>query len=72
VPREPLQAPEEKQEVALVLIQVSVAEPPAATVLGLTCSVTSGAAFATVTVAACDAAPPGPLQVNSNSVPLVS
>jgi hypothetical protein len=56
----------------LALFQVSVAEPPAATVLGLTCSVTSGAAAVTVTVAACDAVPPGPSQVSSNSVRLVS
>jgi hypothetical protein len=68
VPREPLQAPEDKQVVALTLFQVSVAEPPAATVLGLTCSVTAGAAAVTVTIADCDAVPPGPLQVNSNSV----
>jgi hypothetical protein len=68
VPREPLQAPAAKQEVALTLFQVSVAEPPAATVLGLTCSVTAGAAAVTVTMADCEAVPPGPLQVNSNSV----
>jgi hypothetical protein len=37
-------------------------------VLGLARSVTSGPAEVTVTVADCDAEPPGPVQVTSNSV----
>jgi hypothetical protein len=37
-------------------------------VLGVARSVTSGAAALTVTVADCDAEPPGPVHVNTNSV----
>ena len=40
--------------------------------LGLARSVTSGAAEVTVTVADCEAEPPGPVQVISNSVLLES
>jgi hypothetical protein len=68
----PDQAPEASHAVALRLVQVSVAEPPELTVLGLACSVISGAAAVTVTVTPCDAAPPGPVQFSSNSVVFVS
>lgn len=65
---EPLQPPEAMQEVAFVLAQVSVAELPDLTLLGLALSVTVGAERETVTVADCEAVPPAPMQVNSNSV----
>ena len=70
-PLVPLQPPDAAQDVALVLDQVSVAEPPEFTLLGVALSVTVGAAPATVTVTDCVADPPDPLQVNSYSVVLV-
>ena len=70
-PLVPLQPPDAAQDVALVLDQVSVAEPPEFTLLGVALSVTVGAAGATVTVTDCVADPPDPLQVNSYSVVLV-
>lgn len=70
-PLVPLQPPDAAQDVALVLDQVSVAEPPEFTLLGVALSVTVGAAGATVTVTDCVADPPDPLQVNSYSAVLV-
>jgi hypothetical protein len=67
----PLQPPDAAQDVALVPDQLSVAEPPEFTLLGVALSVTVGAAGATVTVTDCVADPPGPLQVNAKSVVLV-
>jgi len=61
----PDQAPEAEQAVTLRLLQVRVEEPPDLTVLGLACSVTSGAEAVTVTVVDCDAEPPGPVQVST-------
>jgi hypothetical protein len=65
--REPLQAPEDRQEVTLVLVHERVDLPPDATVVGLAVNFTVGAALATVTVADCLADPPLPVQVNSYS-----
>ena len=70
-PLVPLQPPDAAQDVALVLDQVSVAEPPEFTLLGVALSLTVGAAGSTVTVTDCVADPPDPLQVNSYSVVLV-
>jgi hypothetical protein len=66
----PDQSPEAAHEVAFSLVQVSDDAPPRCTVLGLACSVTWGAAAVTVTVVDCDAEPPAPVQVISNSVAL--
>jgi hypothetical protein len=49
--RLPDHAPEAEHVLAFGLLQVSVAEPPEATVLGWACRVTAGAAAVTVTVA---------------------
>ena len=68
----PDQAPEAVHEVAFWLVQMSEDDPPADTVLGLACRVTTGAADTTLTVADCEAEPPGPVQVISNSVLLES
>ena len=70
-PLEPLQPPDAVQAVALALDQVSAEEAPAFTVLGVAVSVTTGALLDTVTVADCEADPPGPVQVSSYSVLLV-
>jgi hypothetical protein len=59
----PLQDPLAVQLVALVVLQVSVEEPPLATLVGLAVSVTVGAALVTVTVALLVAVPPTPVQV---------
>ena len=59
--------PDAVQEVALADDQVSVAEPPLATVVGLAVRDTEGAAGAvTATFTDWVASPPGPLQVNAN------
>ena len=71
-PLEPLQLPDAAQTVALLLDQVSVEAAPAFTVLGEAVNVTIGALVETVTVADCVADPPGPVQVSSYSVVLVS
>ena len=71
-PLAPDQAPEAVQAVAFVADQLSMAELPALTLLGLACSVTWGACEVTVTVADCEAVPPWPVQVSSNSVLLVN
>jgi hypothetical protein len=68
----PLQPPDAVQAVALLLDQVSVDEAPDFTLLGVAVSVTTGALLETVTVADCVAEPPGPVQVSSYSVVLVS
>jgi hypothetical protein len=67
----PDQAPEAEHEVAFAADQVTVEALPELTVLGLACSVTSGAEAVTVTVTDWVAEPPGPVQVNSYSVVLV-
>jgi hypothetical protein len=70
VPAEPLvaslpfQPPEALQEVALLEDQVKVDLPPLLTVVGFALNVTVGAAFATATVAVCEAVPPLPIQVS--------
>ena len=69
--REPLQAPEDWQEVTLVLVHERVDLPPDGTVVGLAVNFTVGAARATVTVADCFADPPLPVQVISYSDVLV-
>ena len=71
-PLEPLHPPDAVQAVALLLDQVSVEVAPAFTVLGAALNVTIGALLETVTVADCVADPPGPVQVSSYSVLLVS
>ena len=58
--------------VTLLADQVSVAALPALMVLGAALKVTTGANPATVTVADCEAEPPGPVQVSAYSVVLVS
>jgi hypothetical protein len=63
-PRVPDHAPDAEQLLAFVLLQVSVAAPPGATVLGSAVSVTWGAPTLTVTVADWVAEPPGPVQVS--------
>lgn len=60
----PLQAPDAVHDVAPVLDQVSVLDPPYATLAGLALIVVVGAAAVTVIVAFCDALPPVPVQVN--------
>ena len=60
----PLHPPDATQEVALVEDHVNVDLPPLATVVGLAVRVTVGAGVVTVTVVACAALPPLPVQVN--------
>jgi hypothetical protein len=55
VPREPDQAPDAAQEVALEVDQVNVERPPLATVLGLAARLMVGTGWVTDTVADCDA-----------------
>ena len=66
----PVQPPEAVQLVALVELHVSVEEPPLATLVGFAVSVTDGGGGGaeTVTVAVCDALPPGPVQSSVNEV----
>jgi hypothetical protein len=61
----PDQPPEAEQDVAWVLVQVTVELLPLAIVLGLTARliVGAGAGVVTETVAACVALPPAPVQV---------
>jgi hypothetical protein len=61
--RLPLQPPLAVQDVALVADHVSVELLPEAIDEGLACKLTVGAAADAVTVAVCDALPPGPVQV---------
>jgi hypothetical protein len=63
VPKVPDQAPVAVQEVALVADQVSVELLPLTMLAGLAARVTVGAGESTVTVAACVAVPPVPVQV---------
>jgi hypothetical protein len=60
----PPQAPEAVQAVALVEDQFNAVLPPLATLLEPTLRDTLGGADDTVTVADCDAEPPGPVQVS--------
>jgi len=61
------------QLVAFVDDQLSVVEPPVATVVGVAVNVTDGAAgCVTVTFTDCVADPPGPLQVSANAEVAVS
>lgn len=66
----PVQPPEAVQLVALVELQVSVEDPPLATLAGFAVSVTDGGGGGaeTVTVADCEALPPGPVQSSVNVV----
>ena len=64
----PDQAPEAAHEVAFTLVHVSDETPPGWTVLGVACTVTCGAEEVTVIVVDCEAEPPSPVQVISNSV----
>jgi hypothetical protein len=64
VPSLPFQPPEALHEVALLDDQVKVALPPLLTVEGFALNVTVGVAFATATVADCEAVPPLPWQVS--------
>jgi hypothetical protein len=59
----PLHAPAALQLVAFVVIHVSVAALPVATVLGLALNAMEGGGGVTETVADCAALPPGPEQV---------
>lgn len=68
----PDHAPLAEHAVTLLADQVSVAALPALMVLGVALKVTTGASPATVTVADCEAVPPGPVQVSAYSVVLVS
>ena len=56
----------------LSLVHLSVDAPPDGTVLGTALKMTMGANPAMVIVEVCVAEPPGPVQVSSNSVVLVS
>lgn len=56
----------------MVVLQVSVALPPLATLAGAALNVTVGAGALTVTVTDCDALPPAPVQVSTNLVVAVS
>lgn len=60
----PLQPPDAVQAVALALDQVSVAAEPEPTVLGLALKLTVGSGELTVMMTDCEAAPPGPSQIN--------
>jgi hypothetical protein len=64
-PSLPDQPPDAAQAVALVEVQVRVAEFPLVTVLGLALKVTVGAGAVTVTVADWLAVPPVPVQVRT-------
>jgi len=64
----PDQPPDAAHAVALVEDQVKVELPPLATLVGPALSDTRGVGADTVTVADCDAEPPGPVQVSVNFV----
>ncbi len=61
---EPLQGPAALQLVALLAVQLRVAEPPLVTVLGFAPKLIVGVGAVTDTVAVCIAVPPGPVQLN--------
>lgn len=69
---DPAQSPEAVHEVALSVDQVSVELAPEATVVGLAESFIAGAAADVVTVADWVAEPPGPVQVISYSLVLLT
>ena len=60
----PDQPPDAVQPVALLEDQLSTADPPLLTVVGLALRLTEGAGAETLTVTDCAALPPGPLQVS--------
>lgn len=60
----PLQPPDAVQTLAPTDVQLKVAVPWLATVLGVADKVTAGAPAVAVTVTDCDAVPPGPVQVS--------
>jgi hypothetical protein len=60
----PDQPPDAVQLLALLEDQLSIADPPLLTVVGLALRLTEGAGVETLTVTACVALPPGPLQVS--------
>ena len=60
----PDQAPDAVQPVALLEDQLSTADPPLLTVVGLALRLNEGAGAETLTVTDCAALPPGPLQVS--------
>lgn len=68
----PAHAPDAVQDVALVEDQLNVELAPLAMLVGLALSDTLGALAATVTVADCEALPPGPVHVSTNLVVPVS
>lgn len=72
VPSAPPQPPDPVHVVASVELQVSFELPPAATVVGTAVKVTVGAGVATTTSADCDDEPPGPVQVSTKLVVVVS
>lgn len=74
VARLPLQPPEAVQEVALVDVQLSVEDPPLATMAGLALKATVGAGMGalTATLALALALPPGPVQLSVNDVVALS
>ena len=63
---EPDHAPEAVQDVALVLLHVSVVELPAITAVGFAVSVTVGCVAEIVTVVVVEVVPPGPVQPSVN------
>ena len=63
---EPDHAPEAVQDVALVLLHVSVVELPAITAVGFAVSVTVGSVAEIVTVVVVEDVPPGPVQSSVN------
>jgi hypothetical protein len=68
----PDHAPEAVQEIAVLLDQVRVEDPPTLTELGLAWMVTSGVGALTVTITDWLAKPFGPLHASSYSVLLLS
>jgi hypothetical protein len=64
IPLVPDQAPEAVQAVALLADQLTVELPPLVTLLGLAERLIVGTGWVTVTVAACVALPPEPVQVS--------
>ncbi len=64
----PLQPSDAMQPAVLTVLQFSVVEPPATSVLGVADNCTTGGGAVTVTITLCCVEPPGPLQSSSNSV----
>jgi len=65
VATEPLQPPDAVHAAASIELQVSVAVPPVATVVGEADKLTEGAGAVTTTSVDCEADPPGPEQVST-------